>query len=416
MLHKFYYVEGGAERYVFNLTELLKQKGHEVIPFAMQDDRNFDSPYSCYFAPRFGPDMLFETKNPVRRLKIAAQTIYNRKVQDFLKQLLEDTKPDIAHVHSVYHHLSPSVFPILKEYNLPVLVTLHDYKLVCPNYIFLDGQRHVCELCKGKYFWNATRKKCFRDSYAASFLVTLEAYINYWKKSYQNNIDVLVSPSKFLADKIAKYGYENKEISVLPYTLDLNTYVPCFQPSDYFVFMGRLTHEKGVDFLLDAMSKIKETNLYLLGTGPLQNHLQNRIEKEGLTHVRLLGYKSGDELLRIVSQAKFTVITSEWYDNSPLVIYESLALGNPVIGANMGGIPELISENRDGFIFERGDIDTFIDRVNYLVQNPQICIQMGKNAREKAEQLFGFEEHYKKINQLYDLTFSKSREKNKKIF
>jgi glycosyltransferase involved in cell wall biosynthesis len=400
MVHKFYYVEGGAERYVFNVTDLLKQRGHEVIPFAMQDDHNFASEYSRYFADRFGPDQLFETKNPWQRLRIAKRIIFNREAQQRLEALIEATQPDIAHVHSVYHHLSPSVLFTLKKYNLPVMMTLHDYKLVCPNYIFLDGKRRLCEACHGRSFWKATAKKCFRDSYAGSALVSAEAYVNHWKKSYLDHVDLYVSPSKFLGDKISQYGYGSKPVRVQPYALDLDVYQPCYDESDYFVFLGRLTHEKGVHFLLDAAKSIRG-RLVILGTGPLENDLRQRIEREHLTNVTLLGYKSGSELKEIVRKAKFTVITSEWHDNSPLVIYESLALGNLVIGAKMGGIPELIDEGVDGFVYERGDMDTFVRHVNYLIDHPQTAIEMGKSGRRKAEQLFGFEEHYKRLMLLY---------------
>ena len=404
MVHKFYYVEGGAERYVFNVSDLLQEKGHVVIPFAMQDDRNFDSDYADFFSDRFGPDLLFSTRNPFKRLSIAKRIIFNRQAQEKLAQLIEETRPDFAHVHSIYHHLSPSVLFTLKQYNLPVLLTLHDYKMVCPNYIFLDGKRQVCEACRGKQFWHATAKKCFRDSYAASALVSAEAYVNKRKKSYHDNVDLFVSPSKFLADKISSYGYADKSVVVQPYTLDLNAYEPCYEPSDYFVFMGRLTHEKGVHFLLDAAKQIKGADLYVLGTGPLEQELRDRVERENLANVKMLGYKSGDELRDIVRRAKFTVITSEWHDNSPLVIYESLSLGNPVVGARMGGIPELIKEGEDGFVFDRGDQETFIKHVQYLIDHPEQAMQMGKNARQKAERLYGFDQHYAQLLQLYEKT------------
>lgn len=406
MLHKFYYIEGGAERYVFNITDLLEEKDHTVIPFAMQDERNFQSEYSSYFAERFGPDQLFATKNIIKRAQIAGRTIYNRQAQEKLASLIERTRPDIAHVHSIYHHLSPSVLHTLKQYKLPVIMTLHDYKIVCPNYIFLDGQRRICHACRGKHFWHATAKKCFRNSYAASALATAEAYWNYWRKSYLNNVDVFVSPSRFLGEKVSQYGYHNKPVLVQPYTLDLRLYEPCYEPSNYYIFMGRLTHEKGVFFLLDAAKKIQGADLFILGTGPLEKACREKVKNENLTHVKLLGYKSGDELREIVRHAKFTVIPSEWHDNSPLVIYESLALGNPVIGARMGGIPELIDEGLDGFIYNRGDGESFIRHANFLIQNPEKTIAMGKYARQKAERLYGFEEHYKKLINLYDYASS----------
>lgn len=404
MLHKFYYIEGGAERYVFNLSDLLTKQGHSVIPFAMQDDRNFETPYRSYFVSNFQPDHLHNTRNPLKRLKLARRTVYSREAQVKLAQLIKDTKPDIAHVHSIYHHLSPSVLHTLKQNNLPVMLTLHDYKLVCPNYIFLNGKRRVCEACKGKYYWNAVTQKCFRDSYGASVLVAAEAYVNSILKSYKNNVDVLTAPSHFLGNKVWQYGYQHIPVKIQPYTLDVNAYQPCFEDSNYFVFMGRLTHEKGLHFLLDAMHHIQGAGLYICGTGPIEHELRERIDRESLDHVKMLGYKSGDELRKIVSHAKFTVIPSEWHDNSPLVIYESQSLGNPMIGSRMGGIPELINEDVDGYTFDRGDMHRFVKLVNELVQDPEKCRKMGKNARQKAETQYAFAGHYPKIMNLYEYT------------
>jgi len=412
MIHKFYYIEGGAERYVFNLTHLLENKGHTVIPFAVKHPDNFETPYQEYFADYFSPEQFSQTRNPLKRITTAQRVIYNRRAQQKLAQLIKDTRPDIAHVHSIYHHLSPSVLQTLKDFNLPVMMTLHDYKLVCPNYIFLDGKRRVCEACRGKHFWQAMVRKCFRDSYAASFLTTVEAYFHYFKKSYKNNVDVLVSPSQFLAEKISQYGYAHKPVLVQPYTLNISEYKPSFFPLDYFVFMGRLTHEKGVHFLLDAMNQIKDTSLYIIGTGPIEEKLKRRIKEQGLSNVKMLGYKSGDELKRLVAGAKFTVVPSEWHDNSPLVIYESLALGKPVIGSRMGGIPELIDEDGDGFVFDRGDLSGFVNVINSLVHDQKKLSNMGKRAREKAEFIFGFDNHYHKIIELYELTRSVSSSDN----
>ena len=413
MVHKFYYVEGGAERYVFNLSDLLTEKGHTVIPFAMQDDRNFESPYSSYFVSNFQPDHLNNTRNPLKRLKLAGRTIYSREAQAKLAQLIKDTKPDIAHVHSIYHHLSPSILHTLKQYNLPVMLTLHDYKLVCPNYIFLNGKRQVCEACKGKYYWNAVTKKCFRDSYGASVIVAAEAYINSILKSYKKNIDLLTAPSHFLGNKVWQYGYQHIPVKIQAYTLDVDSYKPCFKASGYFVFMGRLTHEKGLHFLLDAMHHIHGADLYICGTGPIENELRERIKQESLNNIKMLGYKSGDELRNIVSHAKFTVIPSEWHDNSPLVIYESQSLGNAMIGSRMGGIPELIDEGVDGFTFDRGDSEQFIKLVNRLIQQPQTAVEMGKKARKKAESQYGFEGHYPKIMDLYKYTIDQSQKNSK---
>jgi len=402
MIHKFHYIEGGAERYVFNLSQLLQEKGDVVSAFSMQHPKNLPSPYADYFVSYFNPDQLRESKNPFKTLKKAAKVIYNKEAQRKLAMLIEETRPDIAHVHSVYHHISPSIFKTLKEYNIPVILTLHDFKLVCPNIVFLDGKNRVCEACRGKYFWKATAKKCFRESYGASLLVTLEATIHNMLKSYKNNVDLFHSPSAFLARKISEYGYNHKPVKVLPYTLNVNSFKPCYDKSDYFVYAGRMSVEKGVLFLVDAMKHIKGKKLYLIGTGPLDDEIKQRIEKDGLDNVKMLGYKTGDELRNLISHAAFTVMPSLCHDNSPLAIYESLSLGNAILGASIGGIPELIEDGVDGYTFKAGDATDFVKKANLLIDHQQTTINMGKRGRKKAQQLFSPGEHYEKIMDFYE--------------
>jgi glycosyltransferase involved in cell wall biosynthesis len=401
-VHKFHYIEGGAERYLFNQTRLLEGKGHAVIPFSMHHPRNQHSAYQGYFAEHFNPEQLREVQyKPWALAQRVARVCYNRNAQQQLDRLIRDVQPDLAHVHSIYHHLSPAVLHTLKAHRLPVVMELHDYKLICPNYILLDGQGHLCEACRGHRFFRAFWKKCFRNSYPASLLVAVEASLHKWLKSYHRHIDLFISPSRFLADKMKQYGFGDKTIVVQPYTLDVASYVPYYGPSDYFIFMGRLTHEKGVRFLLEAAEKIRNSQLYICGTGPMEEELRQIARQRRLDHVRFMGYQSGEALKELVAKARFTVVTSEWHDNSPLVIYESLSLGKAVIGSRLGGIPELIEEGVDGFTYQAGDLQDFVAKVQRLIDNPDKAIAMGQKARAKAERFFAPEPHYQRLMQLY---------------
>ena len=400
MVHKFHYIEGGAERYVFNLTDLLERKGDTVVPFAMDHPKNFPSEYSDYFVSFFNPDQLRQSGNPWTLMKKCARVIYNREAQNRLAALIEKAKPDIAHVHSVYHHLSPSVLKTLNDFHVPVVLTLHDFKLACPNIVFLDGKNRVCTACRGRHFWKAFAKKCFRGSYGASLLVAVEATVHRILGSYRNYVQVFHAPSSFLGEKINCYGYAGKHVETIPYTLDVDAYTPFFGESDYFVYAGRLSVEKGVLFLLDAMNRIEGIDLYVIGTGPLKEHMEKRIRDEALTNVKMIGYKSGDELKEIMSHARFTVMPSLCHDNSPLAIYESLALGNAILGSSMGGIPELIEDGVDGYVFEPNNIDDFVAKVG-LLAGPGIAVEMGRRASEKARRLFCPDEHYDRIMDLY---------------
>ena len=401
MVHKFYYVEGGAERYYFNLSALLQRQGHEVIPFAMNHPRNLASPYSKYFVDYFEPDKQLASPRLGDSLKTAARVIYNRQARRKIEELIDAVKPDIAHVHGVYHHLSPSVLFSLKKKKLPVIFTLHEYKILCPDYLFLDREGRVCERCAGKHFWHATTKRCFRNSLTASGLVTVESYIHRLLRTYHRKVDLYLSPSRFLRGKMIQYGFPQYKVDWLPYTIQLEQYKPCYHHDGYFVYVGRLSHEKGVVELIHAMQRVPQAHLKVVGTGRLGEALQAFVREKGMTNVEFIGYKSGEALREIVRRAMFVVAPSVVYDNSPLAIYEALAHGKPVIGAAIGGIPELIDEEQDGFLFKAGDEDSLVKALGQMLECAPQWPEMGKSGREKAERLFSPEAHLQRIEQIY---------------
>ena len=401
MVHKFYYIEGGAERYMFNLSGLLQKQGVEVMPFAMKHPRNEFTPQSKYFVDYFEPDKDLANLNLINGIKATSRVLYNFQAQKKLTSMIKDTQPDLAHIHGVYHHLSPSVLFALKKKDIPVVFTLHEYKILCPSYLFLDNEGSVCELCAGRYFWRPIFKKCFRNSFAASSLVSLESYIHKWLKTYSRKVDLYLSPSKFLQNKMIEYGYPENKIEWLPYTIPIDQYVPNYNHKDYFVYVGRLSHEKGIVELVRAMKKIPKARLKVIGTGRLADDLQNFITSENLTNVELLGYKQGNELNEIVKNAMFVAVPSVVYDNSPLSIYEAFAHGKPVVGADIGGIPELIDEGEDGFLFKAADETSMVNAINCMLECKHELPNMGKLAREKAMSLFSPTAHINQILEIY---------------
>ena len=403
MIHKFFYVDGGAERYFFNIAGLLEKKGLEVVPFAMDHPRNESSSYSSYFVDYFEPDKELANLGLWNGLKAAARVIFNRQAQKQLERLIDDIKPDIAHVHGVYHHLSPSVLWTLKKKKIPVIFTLHEYKILCPAYLFLDGKGRVCERCQGKYFWYCTFKKCFRHSRAASFLVSVESGVHWFLQTYSKTIDLFLSPSKFLMNKMVQYGYPSERIQWLPYTIPIEAYEPCYDFEDYFVYVGRLSKEKGILELVNAMRHVPEVKLKVIGTGRLLETIKGIIVQHGLQNVEMMGYQQGEDLKKLVKRAKFVVVPSIVYDNSPLSIYEAFAQGKPVIGASIGGIPELIDENKDGFLYESGNEDQLVDCIRKISKKPdEEIIRMGQYARGKAVSMFSPEYHLEEIMRIYN--------------
>jgi len=401
LVHKFFYVEGGAERYLFNVKELLEKHGHRVIPFAMQHPRNEPTPYARYF-PSLVEANGGERGGLLHGLSHAVRFVYNREAQRKLEALIAETQPDVAHVHGVYHHLSPAVLPVLKQAGLPVVFTLHEYKILCPGYLFLDGKGRVCEKCAGKAFWHAAVNRCFRGSFAGGALVAVESYVHSWLGSYRKNVDRFHSPSRFLRSKMIQYGWSGDKIDWLPYTLAVSEYEPNYAPGDYFVFVGRLQREKGIQVLIEAMRHVRHGKLVVIGTGPLEEALKKRAQELGLYNVEFAGYQSGERLRKLVAGARFTVVPSVVYDNSPLTIYESFSLGKPVVGARIGGIPELIDPGVDGELCEPGDSQGLAEAISEMWNRGAQLEQMGKRAREKAERLFEPEQHYRKLMAIYE--------------
>lgn len=411
MVDKYYFIKGGAERYCFELTKVLEAKGHQVIPFSMQHPLNFETPYAPYFVANVEFNGLSSLQKMKQAPKILERIIYSRSAKDAMSRLIEGTKPDIAHLHMIDHQLSPSILHALKAHDIPIIQTCHQYKLVCPNYRLFVGQRNqVCEKCIGGHNYHAVLERCHKNSLAASALMAIESYIHRWMKIY-DLIDVFHVPSRFLGDKLIEGGFSKDKIWHSFYTINIDDYPYHPASSDYIVFYGRLSEEKGVLTLLRAMQQLPEVKLYIVGGGPQEPVLREIVNREKLTNVRFWGNQGGDQLVRLVQNAKFTVVPSEWYDNSPLVIYESFSMGKPVIATTMGGMPELVDHGKNGYHFAPGDVPALIDCIRKLWENPERCRKMGLNAREKAEREFSPQSHYTRVCEVYERLIS-SKEGN----
>ncbi|MDZ7271981.1 MAG: glycosyltransferase [candidate division KSB1 bacterium] len=401
MVHKFYFIEGGAERYMFNLSGLLTSRGEQVIPFAMQHPRNVPTPYSRYFVSQFDPDCVLGRLSVRAGLRSVGRVIYSLEARRKIERLIEDERPDIAHVHGVYHHLSPSVLFALKRYSIPVVFTLHEYKILCPSYLFLNRHGQVCELCEGRKFWHPIKERCLKGSLAASMLVSAEAYVHRILRTYHRTVDLFISPSRFLRDKMIQYGFPPEKVIWLPYTIPIHEYEPCYEADNYFTYVGRLSREKGIELLVEAMENVEGAELYVCGTGRLEESLKRMVATRGMRNVRFLGHLGGEQLRAVMRRSMFTVVPSIVYDNSPLAVYESFALGKPVAGARIGGIPELIDPGQDGVLFEPNNRADMVSAIRVLVADRQRLEAMGRRARAKAERWFAPEEHLRRIMAVY---------------
>lgn len=399
-VNKFHYIRGGAERYYFNVSDLLKEKGHKVVHFSMKDDKNEASEFSRYFIKNIN---ISQPSFSWGGFKKAFKIIYSFESKKNITRLIKDTKPNIAHIHNVYHQISPSILPVLKKYNIPVVMSLHDYKLISPNYKFLCEER-ICEH-KGNYYQEILHKSV-KDSYAASALCVLEARIHRWLNIYNANIDLFLAPSEFIKNKFIEYGFNEDKIKVLPYALNIRDYgnqnTNKLKASEkYILYFGRLSKEKGIGVLIEAMKNVRNRiTLKIVGEGPLLETIQSRVKKESISNIEFIGFQSGDALKKIIRESALVVVPSIWYENSPLVIYEAMALGKVVVGSRIGGIAELIKENKTGLLFDPNEYRELATKIDYLLDNEDILLKMEEESKNASEQ-FGFDAHYDEIMKIY---------------
>lgn len=400
MINSFHYMRGGGERCFFDLSDLLRRHGHEVIPFCMGHPQNFPSEYSDYFVSFI--DFPTELSKPglSPKLRVVERILYSREARRKVEAIIEDTRPDLVHIHGFIHEMSTSILPALKAAGLPVVQTLHDYKIACPNTTFVSND-HICEACKGGRYYNMTRYRCKRGSLSASLLASAEMYFHQMFRLYEPNIDMFISPSRFLADKMAEHGIR-KPIIPIPNFINPDNFTAVYEPQNHFVFAGRLVRVKGIMTLLEAMRHINsDAALMIAGAGELEPEMRQFVETHNLTNVRFLGHLGTDDLAALVRSALFTVSPAEWYENYSMTVIESLACGTPVIGANIGGIPEQVRDGWNGFLFEPGNATELAARMQSLLDDRELAIQMGRNGRSQVEAINNPETHYEQTMQVY---------------
>ena len=392
-INKFYYLKGGSERYVFDLSEILRKNGHKIISFSMYDDNNLPSNYAKYFIKKVALNKF----NLINILKF----FYNYDAVKRLKKLIKDEKPDIAHLHNIAHQLSPAIIWILKRNNIPIVQTLHDYKLICPNAKLFANNKN-CEKCQGGKYYNCLKSKCVKDSYLKSFMATLEAYLwNRFIKIY-NKVDVFIAPSKFMRDKCVDFGVPEEKIKVVYnfYDAPINNKIEAESSEKYVLYYGRLSKEKGIDVLLEATRSVKNgIKLKIVGPGPEYKHLEEKINKFNLRdRVFLLGPKYGKDLQIIISRAMAVISPSLWPENMPYCLLEPMAIGKTMIVSRVGGMTEIIENQKNGFSFELGDSKYLAKIINNLKNFNQD--EIGKRAIKTIKKL-NSKKHYQEILKIY---------------
>ena len=397
LANKFSYLKGGSDICYFENAKLLESKGDQVILFSMIHPNNILSEYEKYFVSNVD----YERPGARNKIDVALKLLYSFEARKNIERLIRDDKPDIAHLHNIHHQISPSILHSLKKFNIPIVLTLHDYKMVCASYSMLcDGK--ACEVCRGGKYYNCFLKGCVKDSQIKSLLNTIEMYLHHKILHIYDIIDIFISPSRFLKNKLEEMGFKGK-IVYLPNSLKLDEFEPQYEwDENSIVYFGRLSKEKGLFTLIDAIKDNFNICLKIIGEGPLKNELASKAKAENINVVSFLGYKAGEELKKEIRNSMFVVLPSEWYENNPLTIIEGFALGKPAVGARIGGISELVIDGKTGMLFDSGNADDLSLKIEYLLNNPNKIVKMGRNARIFVEQKLNAEKHYQKLMEIYD--------------
>jgi glycosyltransferase involved in cell wall biosynthesis len=394
MANNYYYLKGGAERVLFEEKKILEANGHRVAVFSQTHPNNEDSQYADYFLPFKD----WQHASMLGRVPTALKIIYDRRTGRSFQRFLEATKPDLVHAHNIYGGLTTSIMDAAQEKNVPVVMTLHDYKLICPSYLMLN-RGSVCEDCHGRDFIHCLLNRCHKDSLAASGVYCIESYLNRWLGKY-DIVRYFICPSRFSLKKHAEHGIPESRLLYIPNFIDAAEHEPTYAKGDYVLFVGRLSKEKGIRTLLRAVQTL-DVPVRIVGDGPLRADHDRYVQEHDMAHVTFEGYKSGDALKRLYAKAAFLVIPSECYENAPMTILEACAYGKPVIGSHIGGISEMIEPGRTGLLFTPGEADELAGCIRTLWQNRSLRSKMGRAARERVQKEFSSEAHYEQLMDLY---------------
>lgn len=390
--NKYLYAKAGAETVMFQERDYLVRNGVQVIDFSMLDKKNVPSNYSKYFVSH----KEYRLGTRIERLRSALSFIYSQEAVRKISHLIEDTKPDILHCHNVYHQLTPSIINAAKSRGIPVVLTVHDLKTVCPTLTAMR-QGKPCSLCRGREFHHVLRHRCAGGLKSHSALLYAEAVIQRWLGSYEN-VDRIIAPSLYMRERLLD-RFPSDRISLLYNGVDACNIQSTVQDRGYVLYSGRLAAGKGIETLLQAHHICGHAwPIVIAGTGPLKDILSSR----KTPNVRFTGHLAGGDLINLVSKATLVVVPPIAPENCPMSVLEAMAHGKPVIGSRNGGIPELIDNGITGLLFDIDDSVQLARYVDTLMSDDALRQRMGNQARLRAETQFSLQQHNVELMKIYD--------------
>ncbi|MCD7812317.1 MAG: glycosyltransferase [Ruminococcus sp.] len=394
MINKFLYPNGGSETYIFKLGDALKAHGHEVQYFGMEHEgRCVGNAVNAYTS-----DMDFHGGSKLSKLTYPIKTIYSSEARKKIRLVLDDFKPDVCHLNNFNYQLTPSIILEIRKWEkeskhkVKIVFTAHDYQLVCPNHMMNNPATHEnCEKCGHGAFTNCTKGKCIHGSTAKSAIGTMEA--TFWKiKGTYKQIDTIICPTQFMKSKM-DYNpvFKEKTVAMLNF-IDAVEWKDTAK-KNYVLYFGRFSEEKGIKTLISACRELPEIHFIFAGTGPLED------EMKGVKNIKNVSFQTGEALETLIREARFSIYPSEWYENCPFSVMESQMYGTPVLGADIGGIPELITVGKTGELFKSGDKADLKKQIQKLWSDKVLTDVYSQNCKDINFDTL--EQYYQKIMRIY---------------
>ena len=397
-VNKFFHPRAGAETAFLQTRDLLGERGHEVVDFAMRHPANLESPYARYFAPARAYD---GDARLGRRMRDAASSLYSWKARRSLAALLDARRPDVAHLHNVYHQLTLSVIDELARRRIPIVLTLHDWKIACPAYtLFTEGA--PCRRCVRGSVANAVAHRCVKGSALASVLAAAEAAVARRRGSYAK-VQRFIAPSRFAAGVAGMAGVAPGRVAYVPNFLadaELSAR-PAEGPREpAFLYAGRLEETKGIRQLLAAFARVDApAALRVAGAGPLEDEVRAAAARD--RRIAYLGRVGRDDVLRELERARAVVLPSIWEDNGPLAILEAQARGAALVVSDRGGPPEFVRDGESGLVVPADDVGALDEALRRLAADPELARRFGERGRRDVEAEHTAQRHYERLVSVY---------------
>lgn len=394
MVNKFLYPNGGSETYIFKLGDYLSTHGHEVQYFGMEHEgRIVGNAVNAYTS-----DMDYHGGSKLSKLTYPIKTIYSSEARKQIRKVLENFQPDVVHLNNFTYQITPSVILEIVKWRKEtkrqcrIIFTAHDYNLVCPNHMLNNPNTHEnCEKCLGGHFMNCTKGKCIHGSTAKSVVGTAEGFFWKWKGTYKY-IDAVICCSEFMKTKLDTNPVFKGKTIALHNFIDKVAWQDT-KKKDYVLYFGRFSEEKGIGTLIKVCKELPDVQFIFAGTGPLEDQIK------GISNIKNVGFQTGKALETLIREARFSIYPSEWYENCPFSVMESQMYGTPVLGADIGGIPELIQVGKTGELFKPGNAEELKQKIKKLWGSKGITDTYAGNCKNIS--FDNIDEYYKKILPIY---------------